>query len=109
MEEVKIRLFEKIRTDLPNATSMIAKRLIGANLKARSPRQVPMLKNVHLKCRLQFAKKFIKEPNIVWHNVLWLVETKRKQFDTEPDKQYVRQPSKARRSSADAVGLIFME
>ena len=47
-----------------------------------------------MKFRLQLAKKFINEPNTIWHKILWSDETKTVQFDTGPDKQYVRRPTK---------------
>ena len=66
--------------DLPIATSTIRYRLIEANLRARRPGKLPMLKTVHMKNRLQFAKKFINEPDTVWRNILWSDETKVVQF-----------------------------
>ena len=49
-----------------------------------------MLKTVHMKNRLQFAKKFINEPDTVWRNILWSDETKVVQFGADRGKSYVR-------------------
>lgn len=84
----------KTELNLPVSTSMIRKRLIAADLNARRPRKVPLLKPVHLKRRIQFAKKFIHEPETVWRNILWTDETKVVQFDHGNEKQYVRRPPK---------------
>ena len=52
-----------------------------------------MLKKIHLKNRLLFAKKFIDQPDTVWRNVLWTDETKVVQYNHDKDKQYFRRPS----------------
>ena len=43
-----------------------------------------------MKNRLQFAKKFINEPDTVWRNILWSDETKVVQFGADRSKSYVR-------------------
>lgn len=72
--------------NLPIATTTIRKRFIAVNLKVRSPRKVPLLKKIHLKNGLLFAKKFIDEPDTVWRNILWTDETKVVQFYHGKDK-----------------------
>ena len=86
--------FTQIRNELepPIATSTIRKRLIAANLKTRNP--VHLLNSGHLKRRIAFARKFIKDPDIVWRNILWTDETKIVQFDHGKEKQCVRRPPK---------------
>ena len=70
----------KNELDLPIATYTIRYRMIEANLRARRPRKVPMLKTVHMK----------NEPDTVWPNILWSDETKVVQFGADRGKSYVR-------------------
>uniref|UniRef100_A0AAY5EBN4 Transposase Tc1-like domain-containing protein n=1 Tax=Electrophorus electricus TaxID=8005 RepID=A0AAY5EBN4_ELEEL len=58
---------------LPVSTVTIRSRLCEANLSARSPRKVPLLKKKKkdvLK-RLQFAKEHMDWPKDKWRNILW--------------------------------------
>jgi len=50
--------------------------LMRAGLKAYRPRKTPLLKPVHLKARLAFAKRHIDKDAAFWKHVLWSDETK---------------------------------
>lgn len=67
----------------------IRNRLIENDLKAYSPREVPLLSKKHIANRLSFAKRYIARQN--WNNVLWSDETKINMFGSD-GKIYVRRP-----------------
>ena len=54
-----------------------------AELQRRPPRKTPLLKDVHLKVRLKFARERVDKDNIFWRQVLWSHETKIELFSHE--------------------------
>lgn len=54
----------------------VGRTLKRAGLKACRPRKTPLLKSVHLKTRMNFAKRHINEGIEFWKHVLWSDETK---------------------------------
>ena len=78
---------------LPVSTSTVKRRLRDANLFARSPRKVPLLKKIHLKNRLQFAKDHVDWPVSKWRNILWSDESKIVLFGFSGRRSYVRRPA----------------
>uniref|UniRef100_A0A665T5U0 Transposase Tc1-like domain-containing protein n=1 Tax=Echeneis naucrates TaxID=173247 RepID=A0A665T5U0_ECHNA len=61
---------------LPVSTVTIRRHLCEANLSARSPRKVPLLKQRHVLKRIQFAKEHIGWPKEKWRNILSMDESK---------------------------------
>ncbi|CAJ0943764.1 unnamed protein product [Ranitomeya imitator] len=49
-------------------------------LRSRSARRVPLLKPVHVRARLKFAREHLDDPEEFWENVLWSDETKLELF-----------------------------
>ncbi|CAJ0967625.1 unnamed protein product [Ranitomeya imitator] len=45
-------------------------------LRSCSARRVPLLKQVHVRARLKFAREHLDDPEEFWENVLWSDETK---------------------------------
>ena len=77
---------------LPVSTVTIRRRLCEANLSARSPRKVPLLKKRHVMKRIQFAKDHIDWPKEKWRNILWTDESKIVLFGSKGRRQFVRRP-----------------
>ena len=77
---------------LPVSTVTIRRRLCEANLSARSPRKVPLLKKRHVLKRIQFAKEHIDWPKEKWRNILWTDESKIVLFGSKGCRQFVRRP-----------------
>ena len=53
----------------------IIKVLIGDGFHSRTPRKTPLLRPIHVKNRLQFAKVHLEKPAKFWNSVLWSDET----------------------------------
>lgn len=70
----------------------IRRRLVQANLKARSPRRVPLLNKKHVQKRLKFAQNHVSWPLTRWRNILWSDESKIVLYGTSGTRQYVRRP-----------------
>ncbi|CAJ0949011.1 unnamed protein product, partial [Ranitomeya imitator] len=49
-------------------------------LRSCSARRVPLLKQVHVRARLKFAREHLDDPEEFWENVLWSDETKLELF-----------------------------
>lgn len=77
---------------LPVSTVTIRRRLCEANLSARSPRKVPLLRKRHVLKRIQFAKEHIGWPKEKWRNILWTDESKIVLFGSKGRRQFVRRP-----------------
>lgn len=82
----------KDELNLNVSTVTIRRRLLEANLKARSPRKVPLLSKRHLKNRLKFANDHLTWPKTKWRNILWTDESKMVLFGSKGRRQYVRRP-----------------
>lgn len=82
----------KINLELSCSTVTIRRRLIEANLKAYTPRKVPLLTKRHLRNRLKFATEHINWPVSKWRNILWSDESKVVLFGTKGRRAYVRRP-----------------
>ena len=68
---------EEQRNSGVNASRQTIGRVLKrAGLKACRPRKTPLLKHVHLKARLEFAKCHIDKNTAFWKHVLWSDETK---------------------------------
>lgn len=78
--------------NLAVSTSLVRRKLIQANLKARSPRKVPLLNKTQVKKRISFAKGHKNWPASKWRNVLWTDESKVVLFGSSGTKNYVRRP-----------------
>lgn len=75
--------------------STVRRRLIEANLHARSPRKVPLLSKKNIKQRKIFAKKYSEWPVEKWRNILWSDESKVVLFGSKGRREYVRRPAGA--------------
>ncbi|KAK3505876.1 hypothetical protein QTP70_003718 [Hemibagrus guttatus] len=67
--------------DLQRAGSKVTKATISntlrrQGLKSCSARRVPLLKPVHVRARLKFAREHLDDPEEDWENVIWSDETK---------------------------------
>ncbi|KAK3524868.1 hypothetical protein QTP86_010095 [Hemibagrus guttatus] len=67
--------------DLQRAGTKVTKATIGntlrhQGLKSCSARHVPLLKPVHVRARLKFAREHLDDPEEDWENVIWSDETK---------------------------------
>lgn len=82
----------KKELNLNLSESRVRRRLIQANLTARSPRKVPLLSKRHLNNRLKFAKSHLNWPVHKWRNVLWTDESKINLFGSDNAKKCVRRP-----------------
>lgn len=61
------------------------------NLKACSPRKVPLLKAKHISKRIKFAKEKLQW-SVEWRNILWTDESKVVMFGGKGSRSYVRRP-----------------
>ncbi|KAK3515259.1 hypothetical protein QTP70_013040 [Hemibagrus guttatus] len=71
--------------DLQRAGTKVTKATISntlrrQGLKSCSARRVPLLKPVHVRARLKFAREHLDDPEEDWENVIWSDETKIKLF-----------------------------
>lgn len=82
----------KQELNLPIGTSMIRKRLIAANLRARRPRKVPRLNPRQIKTRMSFAVEHELWSASQWHNILWSDESKIILFDSSAQEMWCRRP-----------------
>ncbi|KAK3552278.1 hypothetical protein QTP86_007491 [Hemibagrus guttatus] len=67
--------------DLQRAGTKVTKATINntlrrQGLKSCSARRVPLLKPVHVRARLKFAREHLDDPEEDWENVIWSDETK---------------------------------
>ncbi|KAK3567274.1 hypothetical protein QTP86_015798, partial [Hemibagrus guttatus] len=67
--------------DLQRAGTKVTKATISntlrrQGLKSCSARRVPLLKPVHVRARLKFARELLDDPEEDWENVIWSDETK---------------------------------
>ncbi|KAK3530759.1 hypothetical protein QTP70_000805 [Hemibagrus guttatus] len=67
--------------DLQRAGTKVTKATISntlrrQGLKSYSARRVPLLKPVHVRARLKFAREHLDDPEEDWENVIWSDETK---------------------------------
>ncbi|KAK3537221.1 hypothetical protein QTP70_003379 [Hemibagrus guttatus] len=65
---------QRAGTKVTKATISNAPRRQG--LKSCSARRVPLLKPVHVRARLKFAREHLDDPEEDWENVIWSDETK---------------------------------
>ncbi|KAK3545989.1 hypothetical protein QTP70_019305, partial [Hemibagrus guttatus] len=65
---------QRAGTKLTKAT--ISNTLRCQGLKSCSARRVPLLKPVHVRARLKFAREHLDDPEEDWENVIWSDETK---------------------------------
>ncbi|KAK3569771.1 hypothetical protein QTP86_004190 [Hemibagrus guttatus] len=65
---------QKAGTKVTKAT--ISNTLCRQGLKSCSARRVPLLKPVHVRARLKFAREHLDDPEEDWENVIWSDETK---------------------------------
>ncbi|KAK3558547.1 hypothetical protein QTP86_019013, partial [Hemibagrus guttatus] len=56
--------------------SLREKVLMYSGLKSCNARRVPLLKPVHVRARLKFAREHLDDPEEDWENVIWSDETK---------------------------------
>ncbi|KAK3563923.1 hypothetical protein QTP86_004865 [Hemibagrus guttatus] len=72
--------------DLQRAGTKVTKATISntlrrQGLKSCSARHVPLLKPVHVRARLKFAREHLDDPEEDWENVIWSDETKIELFE----------------------------
>ncbi|KAK3565473.1 hypothetical protein QTP86_010213 [Hemibagrus guttatus] len=72
---------EDLVNDLQRAETKVTKATISntlrrQGLKSCSARRVPLLKPVHVRARLKFAREHLDDPEEDWENVIWSDETK---------------------------------
>ncbi|KAK3535335.1 hypothetical protein QTP70_008564 [Hemibagrus guttatus] len=65
---------QRAGTKVPKAT--ISNTLCRQGLKSCSARRVPLLKPVHVRAHLKFAREHLDDPEEDWENVIWSDETK---------------------------------
>ncbi|KAK3574795.1 hypothetical protein QTP86_018385 [Hemibagrus guttatus] len=65
---------QRAGTKVTKAT--ISNTLCRQGLKSCSARRVPLLKPVHVRARLKFAREHLDDPDEDWENVIWSDETK---------------------------------
>ncbi|KAK3528860.1 hypothetical protein QTP70_011740 [Hemibagrus guttatus] len=65
---------QRAGTKVTKAT--ISNTLCRQGLKSCSARRVPLLKPVHVRARLKFAREHLDDPEEDWENVIWSDETK---------------------------------
>ncbi|KAK3560504.1 hypothetical protein QTP86_009647 [Hemibagrus guttatus] len=65
---------QRAGTKVTKAT--ISNALCRQGLKSCSARRVPLLKPVHVRARLKFAREHLDDPEEDWENVIWSDETK---------------------------------
>ncbi|KAK3561048.1 hypothetical protein QTP86_026390 [Hemibagrus guttatus] len=65
---------QRAGTNVTKAT--ISNTLRRQGLKSCSARRVPLLKPVHVRARLKFAREHLDDPEEDWENVIWSDETK---------------------------------
>ena len=65
------------------STNTASNILHEAELYGRRPWKTPLLKDVHLKAGLKFARERVDKDNIFWRQVLWSDETKIELFSHE--------------------------
>ncbi|KAK3568518.1 hypothetical protein QTP86_008629 [Hemibagrus guttatus] len=75
--------------DLQRAGTKVTKATISntlhcQGLKSCSARRVPLLKPVHVRARLKFAREHLDDPEEDWENVIWSDETKIELFGKNP-------------------------
>jgi transposase len=70
--------------------STVSNVLHRADLRGRRPRKTPLLKPIHLKTRLKFARDHVEKPLSYWSNVLWTDETKIELFGLNETKHVFR-------------------
>ncbi|CAJ0944857.1 unnamed protein product [Ranitomeya imitator] len=69
---------QRAGTNLTRPT--ISNTLRHHGLRSCSARRVPLLKPVHVRARLKFAREHLDDPEEFWENVLWSDETKLELF-----------------------------
>lgn len=70
--------------------STVSNILHRADLRGHRPRKTPLLKPIHLKTRLKFARDHVEKPLSYWSNVLWTDETKIELFGLNETKNVFR-------------------
>ncbi|KAK3533381.1 hypothetical protein QTP70_019327 [Hemibagrus guttatus] len=75
------RKISPLENDLQRAGTKVTKTTISntlhrQGLKSCSARRVPLLKPVHVRARLKFAREHLDDPEEDWENVIWSDETK---------------------------------
>jgi len=78
----------------------VSRRTVGrilrrGGLKACRPRKTPLLKSVHLKARIAFAKRHMDKDSLFWNRVLWTDETKIELFGHNNVSHVYRESGKA--------------
>ena len=63
--------------------------------QSRTPRKTPLLKPIHVKKRLNFAKEHLEKPSSFWDKILWSDETKIELFGRNSVSRVWRQKNSA--------------
>lgn len=92
MEPSKSAVQIRKEMNLSVSDMTVRRRLLEANLAARSPRKKPLLTKKHRDKRLEFAKNFVSWPDRKWRNILWTDESKVVLYGGVGSRQYVRRP-----------------
>lgn len=87
-------------------TSVVRRRLLQHNMRARSARKVPLLTTRHIRCRLEFAKEHVLWSPQKWRNILWSDESKINLFGPDGSRHHVRRPKNTEYSSRYTVKTI---
>ena len=88
-------VLEAMCPDMDVSRRTVGRILKRGGLKACRPRKTPLLRPVHLKARIAFAKRHVDKDSLFWSRVLWSDETKIELFGHNNVSHVYRESGKA--------------